>query len=180
MLFVLFSFQIVAGISVFFICISVISFCLKTHPGLRVEIPAVNSTNLTSSGINDSFVDSNYTTIPSTTPPTTTTTTTTQRPFSTGLFNRHRISSYVPSSSRNRLMHDNWQETYGQPHSAFFYVELVCNVWFIIELFIRLVVSCNFLFANTVSEPFISVSTERKILNFVFCFWWVLGGDVSK
>lgn len=40
----------------------------------------------------------------------------------------------------------NWQETYGQPHLAFFYVELVCNIWFIIELAIRLVVSaiCGF------------------------------------
>lgn len=28
--------QIVAGASVFFICASVLSFCMKTHPGLRV------------------------------------------------------------------------------------------------------------------------------------------------
>ncbi|ETN61339.1 hypothetical protein AND_007005 [Anopheles darlingi] len=40
--------KIVAGISVFFICISVISFCLKTHPGLRVEIPAI--LNVTTNG----------------------------------------------------------------------------------------------------------------------------------
>ncbi|XP_058120766.1 potassium voltage-gated channel protein Shaw-like [Anopheles ziemanni] len=79
--------KIVAGISVFFICISVISFCLKTHPGLRVEIPAI--LNITTNGT------------------------------------------------------AGWQETYGQPHEAFFYVELVCNVWFIIELTVRLVVSPN-------------------------------------
>lgn len=29
--------QVVAGASVFFICVSVFSFCLKTHPGMRVE-----------------------------------------------------------------------------------------------------------------------------------------------
>ncbi|KAL1494992.1 hypothetical protein ABEB36_010488 [Hypothenemus hampei] len=29
--------KIVAGASVFFICVSVFSFCLKTHPGMRVE-----------------------------------------------------------------------------------------------------------------------------------------------
>lgn len=28
-------FQVVAGASVFFICVSVLSFCLKTHPALR-------------------------------------------------------------------------------------------------------------------------------------------------
>lgn len=36
---------------------------------------------------------------------------------------------------------DGWQETYGQPHEAFFYVELVCNVWFFIELIIRFLVN---------------------------------------
>lgn len=39
-----------------------------------------------------------------------------------------------------RTNYDNWQETYGQPHEAFFYVELVCNIWFIIELTVRFVV----------------------------------------
>ncbi|XP_052892219.1 potassium voltage-gated channel protein Shaw-like [Anopheles moucheti] len=81
--------KIVAGISVFFICISVISFCLKTHPGLRVEIPAI--LNITNNGSLGALPD----------------------------------------------------ETYGQPHEAFFYVELVCNVWFIIELTVRLVVTPN-------------------------------------
>ncbi|CAO1398932.1 unnamed protein product [Diamesa serratosioi] len=79
--------KIVAGISVFFICISVISFCLKTLPGLRVEMPS-----------------------------------------------RNRKRSHL---------FDNWQETYA--HSAFFYVELLCNVWFIIELTIRSVVAPNLL-----------------------------------
>ena len=36
-----FGLQIVAGASVFFICASVLSFCLKTHHGLRVDCDAV-------------------------------------------------------------------------------------------------------------------------------------------
>lgn len=38
-----------------------------------------------------------------------------------------------------------WHESYGQPHEAFFYVELVCNVWFFIEVLIRLIVSARLL-----------------------------------
>lgn len=33
-----FSFQIVGIISVFFICVSIVSFCLKTHPDMRVPV----------------------------------------------------------------------------------------------------------------------------------------------
>ncbi|XP_059616493.1 potassium voltage-gated channel protein Shaw-like [Phlebotomus argentipes] len=78
--------KLIACISVFFICTSVISFCLKTHPGFRVEIP-------------------------------------------------------TPIAHAN----DGWQDSHGQPHLAFFYVELVCNVWFIIELAVRFVVAPNIL-----------------------------------
>lgn len=48
---------------------------------------------------------------------------------------------YILQSRNRKRSHlfDNWQETYA--HSAFFYVELLCNVWFIIELTIRSVVS---------------------------------------
>lgn len=34
-------FQIVGIISVFFICVSIVSFCLKTHPDMRV--PAIKN-----------------------------------------------------------------------------------------------------------------------------------------
>ncbi|SPP85876.1 blast:Potassium voltage-gated channel protein Shaw [Drosophila guanche] len=78
--------KIVAGMSVFFIFVSVISFCLKTHPGFRVDLPLLRN--------------------------------------------------------NGRRQH-GWIETYGQPHEAFFYVELVCNVWFFIEVIIRLIVSPN-------------------------------------
>lgn len=42
-----------------------------------------------------------------------------------------------------RIFDENWQESYGQPHEAFFYVELMCNIWFFIELIVRFVVSQN-------------------------------------
>lgn len=106
--------QVVASASVVFIVVSVISFCLKTHPGFRVEIPAVESadSNLTA-GLHYS---------------TTTRAPRTSRP--------NRISTQYSS-----YVGDGWQETYGQPYEGFFYVELVCNVWFFVELIIRFVVS---------------------------------------
>lgn len=104
--------------SVFFIIISVISFCLKTHPGFRVvDLPQ----NITGS------VYDNYTEP------------TTQRPYISRNWSGYgRTIRYSKGSS---YAGDNWQETYGQPHEAFFYVELVCNVWFFVELVIRFVVS---------------------------------------
>uniref|UniRef100_A0A182MTW4 Ion transport domain-containing protein n=1 Tax=Anopheles culicifacies TaxID=139723 RepID=A0A182MTW4_9DIPT len=155
--------KIVAGISVFFICISVISFCLKTHPGLRVEIPAI--LNITTNGTASVLPD-----VPSTLDdlldhgrldellldygsPTITTTTsaTTESPSAspsrpettTQRTGRIVSSAYRMNSGKGASIVENWQETYGQPHEAFFYVELVCNVWFIIELTVRLVVTPN-------------------------------------
>jgi hypothetical protein len=55
-------FQVIAGISVFFICTSVISFCLKTLPGLRVEIPP-STFNLTSANLSD-ILQATATTLP--------------------------------------------------------------------------------------------------------------------
>uniref|UniRef100_A0A182QY72 BTB domain-containing protein n=1 Tax=Anopheles farauti TaxID=69004 RepID=A0A182QY72_9DIPT len=179
--------KIVAGISVFFICISVISFCLKTHPGLRVEIPAILNitTNGTSGGVlpdvpstldldlldhghldellpyygsststTTSSASGTATTGTSTTTTTTTTTTasahTARHPASaappettTQRTGRIVSSAYRMNSGKGASIVENWQETYGQPHEAFFYVELVCNVWFIIELTVRLVVTPN-------------------------------------
>lgn len=83
--------QIVAGISVFFICTSVISFCLKTLPAMRVEIPmTTNISNNTGGGgggtamnISDfyqaSTTEANFIL------------TTTQRP--SGLFNRYSVNN---------------------------------------------------------------------------------------
>ncbi|KAH9636578.1 hypothetical protein HF086_007007 [Spodoptera exigua] len=78
---------VISAISVFFICISVLSFCLKTHPDLRV-------------------------------------------------FNHDSILRENGSESLEMLWHDN-----GKPHAAFFYIELVCNVWFTIELLVRFLIT---------------------------------------
>jgi hypothetical protein len=76
----------VAGISVFFICTSVISFCLKTLPGLRVEIPL--TLNHTSSNLSDIYQHLTA----STTEANFITTTTAQRSFhGAGLFNRYSV-----------------------------------------------------------------------------------------
>lgn len=88
--FVLFRSQIVAGISVFFICTSVISFCLKTLPAMRVEIPITTTiapVSNHSGSINASDFYQASTTemnfIPSTT----------QRP--SGLFNRYSVNNFT-------------------------------------------------------------------------------------
>lgn len=79
--------QIVAGISVFFICTSVISFCLKTLPGLRVEIPL--TLNQTSNNLSDIYQIS--TLLPSTTEANFILST--HRP---GLFNRYSVNFFFP------------------------------------------------------------------------------------
>ncbi|XP_050677169.1 potassium voltage-gated channel protein Shaw-like isoform X1 [Leptidea sinapis] len=82
--------KVISAISVFFICISVLCFCLKTHPDLRVIEPLPEVENLT----------------------------------------------------ENITLMGLWEDN-GQPHVAFFYIELVCNVWFTIELLVRSVVAPN-------------------------------------
>ncbi|CAH0725469.1 unnamed protein product, partial [Brenthis ino] len=84
--------KVISAMSVFFICISVLCFCLKTHPDLRVFYPLPL----------ESYIENTTTVIEA-------------KPW-----------------------HDN-----GQPHVAFFYIELVCNVWFTIELLVRSVVAPN-------------------------------------
>ncbi|XP_055709150.1 potassium voltage-gated channel protein Shaw-like isoform X2 [Phlebotomus papatasi] len=122
--------NVVACISVFFICTSVIVFCLKTHPGFRVESLPVD------------FIVANSTTELANTTVAyheETTTASTMRPASQASFGTTNYGRW----KRPSMVKDGWQDTYGQPHLAFFYVELVCNLWFIIELAIRLVVSPN-------------------------------------
>ncbi|XP_043950170.1 potassium voltage-gated channel protein Shaw isoform X3 [Drosophila biarmipes] len=173
--------KIVAGMSVFFIFVSVISFCLKTHPGFRVDLPSSpdnghgpgsggpphghdpmgeppqthqyhqHSITPPSGSIGPTFRVTNYTS------------------YSSGNFTapgqatpiatikggqRQRLKRTINGSSLNDFIEQKilghngrrkhgWIETYGQPHEAFFYVELVCNVWFFIEVLIRLIVSPN-------------------------------------
>ncbi|CAB3234428.1 unnamed protein product [Arctia plantaginis] len=83
--------KVIKVISIFFICVSVFSFCLKTHPGLRV--------------------------------------------YPSGI--------YVPANTTDPDILNDIRPDNGRPHAAFFYIELVCNVWFTIELLVRSVVSVN-------------------------------------
>ncbi|XP_015035311.2 potassium voltage-gated channel protein Shaw isoform X2 [Drosophila pseudoobscura] len=176
--------KIVAGMSVFFIFVSVISFCLKTHPGFRVDLPVTHNGYGGHSGPGSSHPHGHD---PLGEPPPQTTHQYHQHsitPPSGSIGPTFRVTNYTSYSSgnftaaqatpiasikgnqRQRLKRDlngsainefigdqllgnngrrqhGWVETYGQPHEAFFYVELVCNVWFFIEVIIRLIVSPN-------------------------------------
>lgn len=83
-------FQIIAVISVFFIVVSILSFCLKTHPNMRVPVI-------------------------------------------------HNVTVGDNSGGHTLLWTLDKRRT--NPHQAFMYVELACNVWFSFELIIRFVVS---------------------------------------
>ncbi|XP_039951210.1 uncharacterized protein LOC120768539 [Bactrocera tryoni] len=211
--------KIVASMSVFFIFVSVISFCLKTHPGFRVDFPATHTqhgpspsavphtpavhipsiphqhnmppvppsahiattvtaapgtrsgavgnmappmhannygVNVTSaSGINytlaHTFKVTNYT-APGNANTSQSIATFTLKGTGGGPSNRNRLKRSIRNVKdliQQKLLggvdhHGHgWHESYGQPHEAFFYVELVCNVWFFIEVLIRLIVSPN-------------------------------------
>ncbi|KAL6724642.1 hypothetical protein Aduo_019512 [Ancylostoma duodenale] len=77
--------KIIAGISVWFIFVSILSFCLKTHPSFR--IPVIETTNVTYHG-----------------------------------------RSIVGVSRQTT-----------EPHVAFGQVELICNIWFTLEIIIRFI-----------------------------------------
>ncbi|XP_031623677.1 potassium voltage-gated channel protein Shaw-like [Contarinia nasturtii] len=156
--------KIIACASVLFIMVSVISFCLKTHPGFRVEM----SPSFNSEFINSSL--NHYTRSPysSTAMPKTTTFKYVSSKSSGSSFiptSTENSASPLPTSSilssstaqneqqRNERMHiqhnsdrSTWLDaTDSQPHEAFFYVELLCNLWFIVEFTTRFLVSPNML-----------------------------------
>lgn len=66
--------------------------------------------------------------------------------YSTFYGNLHRTNPHDGKFKYSAATANKWQENYGQPHKAFFYVELVCNVWFTIELAVRSVVSTKALY----------------------------------
>jgi len=105
--------QIISALSVLFIVVSILSFCLKTHPNMRVPwidnvtLPAgVHVRRYRYGGGNVSVVAA-----------------------PTWLLDKRRT---IPHDASSLI-----------PHDAFFYVESVCNGWFTFELLIRLVVSPN-------------------------------------
>jgi len=101
-------------VSVFFILVSILIFCLKTHPNLR--LPVIS--NLTLAQLPANF---------SVGPRSTTAAITDQRSSSSPL-------------SRHMWMLDKRKT---EPHEAFFFIECVCNGWFTFELIIRFIVSPN-------------------------------------
>jgi len=176
--------QFVAGMSVFFIFVSVISFCLKTHPGFRVDLPTSFNGGMPPSGHDPLTAPINQHAVQqspqwqyhqhSITPPSgsigPTFRVTNYTSYSSGNLSaaqatpiatikgspqRQRLKRNLNGSSQNDFIEDKflghngrrqhgWVESsYGQPHKAFFYVELVCNVWFFIEVIIRLIVGSS-------------------------------------
>ncbi len=82
--------QGVAAISVFFVVVSVVSFCFKTHPPFRIPILHIAT------------------------------------------MMHNNISYALPIYKQSTI-----------PHPAFFYTELVCNIWFTFELTIRFLLCPN-------------------------------------
>uniref|UniRef100_A0A1I8PJ94 BTB domain-containing protein n=1 Tax=Stomoxys calcitrans TaxID=35570 RepID=A0A1I8PJ94_STOCA len=214
--------KVVASMSVFFIFVSVISFCLKTHPGFRVDFTPTNSQQQISANI-PTIPQHSATTVTATIassspsshtissavnsmPPSTDASAsasgsgtslhnhlstnqydTSLKPtfkvinytnplapliggtggnFSSGLvtpiatFSLEKAARRIERTRRQSLEEDEdehehgslnsddthihgWHQSFGQPHEAFFYVELVCNVWFFFEVIIRFIVSPN-------------------------------------
>ncbi|KAM7353672.1 shaw-like isoform 2-T3 [Cochliomyia hominivorax] len=171
--------KVVASMSVFFIFVSVISFCLKTHPGFRVDFIPTNSQQTSASSSLPTIIPQHQNM-----PPTlnSTSSTSSKREFndSSGhlplLQHMFKVINYTSpiganyssalatpiatfsleksrrTSERTRRQSDledearhahGWHQSFGQPHEAFFYVELVCNVWFFFEVIIRFIVSPN-------------------------------------
>lgn len=65
-------------------------------------------------------------------------------------------------------------------HSAFFYVELICNFWFIIELFIRFIVSINVVEGSFITITPHSIGTQWRIKFFprnLMVFTWSNYGE---
>ena len=176
--------------SVFFIFVSVISFCLKTHPGFRVDFtptniqPTASATNLpnipqhqnimpptlnassyrefkgnssissssnsNSSSSNDglasgvTLLQPTFKVINYTSPLGGNYSSSLATPIATFSLEKTRRNERTrrESDDADDTSHAHgWHQSFGQPHEAFFYVELVCNVWFFFEVIIRFIVS---------------------------------------
>ncbi|CAF0788897.1 unnamed protein product [Brachionus calyciflorus] len=122
----------VAVISVFFICVSILSFCLKTHPYMRVPVIG-----------NVSVILANYT----------------------------RNNSSVSSLS--------WtlKKISTEAHPAFLYIEIVCNIWFTVEIMIRFLVSPKKL--NFLKSP-VNIIDFVATLSFYFDFMLQVAGTKER
>lgn len=191
--------------SVFFIFVSVISFCLKTHPGFRVDFAPTNNQQ------HQPQTSLNLPTIPQqqNMPPTLNASSTRELNDSSGAvpllhptfkvinYTTHNNGNYSSplatpiakfsleksrrANGRSKRQSDDarhvhgWHESFGQPHEAFFYVELVCNVWFFFEVIIRFIVSllekkklkCVIIIYNNISFRFLQIYGNLSSLRLI-------------
>ena len=108
-----------AVVSVFFIIVSILIFCLKTHPNLR--LPVISNLTVTQYPANFSVIHGPLTT-------------------STAAGAAADRRSSTSGLARHAWMLDKRKT---EPHEAFFFIECVCNGWFTFELIIRFIVSPN-------------------------------------
>ncbi|XP_057364812.1 potassium voltage-gated channel protein Shaw-like [Daphnia carinata] len=106
--------KIVGLVSVFFICVSILSFCLKTHPNLRVPVIRNVTIDWSRSALSSPVLDI-----------------------------YHRFRNQYPTRHSNWTTSWTLDKTRTEPHQAFFFVELMCNVWFTLEFTVRFVVCPN-------------------------------------
>nr|CDS27236.2 voltage gated potassium channel [Hymenolepis microstoma] len=128
--------KIVAFVSVFFIILSIVSFCLKTAPSMRipelenrtVEIPTeiVTPTSYSSESYHlgeiDTRIDGGNTH----------TTVHTRKPRGS-----------ILTSTETRLSQTHWmiERTTIRAHNIFDYIEIICNIWFTFEISLRFLVA---------------------------------------
>lgn len=119
--------------------VSVISFCLKTHPGFRVEVtPSLNGDFINN---NLSINRNTYAHLSAPTSASTFTTTDTLR--TTAPSHVPKVERHGKLTNARYVNYDGKAgipDVYDQPHEAFFYVELLCNIWFIVEFSTRFLV----------------------------------------
>ncbi|VDM40591.1 unnamed protein product [Toxocara canis] len=116
--------QVISVISVFFVITSIVCFCLKTHPHLRIPDIDVDSRNGTTSTL-----------------------------VVTKTATRSAFLSYASLAPRFKWWKDSVRAIKAgegvisasvfRAHPAFFYIELVSNIWFTLELFLRFVFCPN-------------------------------------
>lgn len=111
-----------SALSVFFIIISILSFCLKTHPSMRV--PSIRNVTLQLYANISAPVSHAHSAV-----------------AATGL---------AGSLAGNRTVYPvptGWilDKRRTEPHDTFFYIECVCNGWFTFELVMRFVVAPSWL-----------------------------------
>lgn len=106
--------KLIAVVSVFFIVVSTASFCIKTHPSMRVPV------------IRNETVH-----------------------YHVPDYLNETVAATMPLFARPQQHHSGAPDSVGwwldkkktKTYAAFFYIECVCNVWFLFEILIRFLVA---------------------------------------